>query len=66
MLIGAVLKDEHKGKAKAILLTAMDEGVMVLIAGANVVRFAPSLIVPNEDINQGMDKLEIAIGKYLA
>ncbi len=66
LLIGAVLKDEHKGKAKAILLTAMDEGVMVLIAGANVVRFAPSLIVPNEDINQGMDKLEIAIGKYLA
>ncbi|PHS20041.1 MAG: aspartate aminotransferase family protein [Kangiella sp.] len=66
LLIGAVLNEQYKGKAKEILLTAMDEGVMVLIAGANVVRFAPSLIVPDEDINQGMDKFEAAIGKYLS
>jgi len=66
LLVGAVLNEQYKGKAKEILLTAMDEGVMVLIAGANVVRFAPSLIVPDEDINQGMDKFEAAIGKYLS
>ncbi|PCI71058.1 MAG: aspartate aminotransferase family protein [Gammaproteobacteria bacterium] len=66
LLIGAVLNEQYKGKAKELLLTAMDEGVMVLIAGANVVRFAPSLIVPDEDINQGMDKFEIAIAKYLS
>ncbi|MFT6734309.1 MAG: acetylornithine/N-succinyldiaminopimelate aminotransferase [Polaribacter sp.] len=66
LLIGAVLNEKYKGKAKEILLTAMDNGVMVLIAGLNVVRFAPSLIVSDEDINQGMDNFERAIEKYLA
>ncbi len=39
LLIGAVLNDDFAGKAKQINLAAADQGVMVLIAGANVVRF---------------------------
>ena len=66
LLIGAALKEDYKGKAKEILLTAMDNGVMVLVAGLNVVRFAPSLIISEKDINEGMDKFEQAIEKYLA
>jgi len=63
LLIGAALNDDYQGRAKEILLLAMDEGVMTLIAGANVVRFAPSLIVPDEDIRAGMAMFEKAVAK---
>lgn len=63
LLIGAALSEAYKGKAKEILLAAMDEGVMTLIAGLNVVRFAPSLIVPDEDIKLGMAHFEKAVAK---
>jgi len=63
LLIGAALNQEYKGRAKEILLSAMDEGVMTLIAGANVCRFAPSLIVPEQDIKDGMAKFEKAVAK---
>jgi len=65
LLIGAALKEDYKGKAKQILLDAMDEGVMTLIAGANVVRFAPSLIIPDEDIKNGMAMFEKAVAKFV-
>ncbi len=65
LLIGAALNEKYKGKAKEILLAAMDEGLMVLIAGLNVVRFAPSLVIPDEDIKQGMELFEIAVAKIV-
>jgi len=63
LLIGAALNDEYKGRAKEILLASMDEGLMTLIAGANVVRFAPSLIIPDEDIIAGMALFEKTVAK---
>ncbi|WP_293769792.1 aspartate aminotransferase family protein [uncultured Pantoea sp.] len=54
LLIGAVLSDEFAGKAKAINLAAAEMGVMVLIAGANVVRFAPALNISEQEVKLGM------------
>lgn len=54
LLLGAELVDEWKGKAKDFLNAALAEGVMVLVAGPNVVRFAPSLVVDDALIDQGM------------
>jgi len=65
LLIGAALNEQYKGRAKEFLLQAMDEGVMTLIAGANVVRFAPSLIIPDEDIKTGMALFEKAVAKIV-
>ncbi len=61
LLIGAVLNDEYKGRAKEFLKASIDNGLMSLVAGADVVRFAPSLIIPDEDINEGMDRFEKAV-----
>ncbi|MCY1263681.1 Succinylornithine transaminase/acetylornithine aminotransferase [compost metagenome] len=61
LLIGAVLSDAWKGKAKDVLNAAEKEAVMVLQAGPNVVRFAPSLVIPDADIDEGLDRLERAI-----
>ncbi|TPE19296.1 aspartate aminotransferase family protein [Pantoea vagans] len=54
LLIGAVLSDAYAGKAKAINLAAAEMGVMVLIAGANVVRFAPALNISEQEVKLGM------------
>ncbi len=56
LLIGCVLNDEYAGKAKAISTRAAEDGLMVMIAGANVVRFAPALNVSEEEVNTGLDR----------
>ncbi len=61
LLIGAVLNDNYQGKAKDFLVAAMSEGVMTLVAGANIVRFAPSLVIPDEDIIEGLARFEKAV-----
>ncbi|EPL3847238.1 succinylornithine/acetylornithine transaminase [Klebsiella aerogenes] len=66
LLIGCVLNDEYAGKAKAISTQAAEDGLMVLIAGANVVRFAPALNVSEEEVNTGLDRFELACRRFLA
>ena len=63
LLIGAVLTEAYKGKAKDFLNAAMTEGVMTLVAGANIIRFAPSLVIPDEDIAEGLVRFEKAVAK---
>jgi acetylornithine/N-succinyldiaminopimelate aminotransferase len=63
LLIGAVLTDAYQGRAKEFLNAAMDEGVMTLVAGANIIRFAPSLVIPDEDIAEGLARFEKAVAK---
>ncbi len=66
LLLGAVLVPEWQGRAKEIVLVALKHGVWVLVAGPNVVRFAPSLIIPEEDINAGLQRLDSALGELIA
>ena len=63
LLIGAVLNETYKGRAKDFLIAAMAEGVMTLVAGANIIRFAPSLVIPDEDIAEGLARFEKAVAK---
>ena len=63
LLIGAVLSDAWKGRAKDVFNAAENEDVMVLQAGPDVVRLAPSLVIPDTDIDEGLDRLERAISK---
>jgi acetylornithine/N-succinyldiaminopimelate aminotransferase len=61
LLIGAVLSDKFKGKAKDFMTAAAKEGVMVLQAGPDVVRFAPSLVIEDTDIDEGMARFARAV-----
>ncbi|AMR67546.1 aspartate aminotransferase family protein [Aquipseudomonas alcaligenes] len=63
LLLGCVLNDAWKGKAKAVLDAAAVEGVLVLQASPDVVRFAPSLVVEEADIVDGLDRFERAVAK---
>lgn len=65
LLIGCVLQDEYAGKAKAISLAAAKEGAMVLIAGANVLRFAPALNISHQEIETGLSRVARACENWL-
>jgi succinylornithine aminotransferase len=61
LLIGAELTDAYKDRAKDVLNAAAANGVIMLIAGPNVLRFAPSLIMPMADLDEGFKRIEKAI-----
>ncbi|SDW09425.1 aspartate aminotransferase family protein [Marinobacter mobilis] len=66
LLLGAVLTEQWKGRAKDFLNSGLEEGVMVLVAGADVVRLAPSLIIPETDIDEALERFERAVKKLCA
>ncbi|WP_240223757.1 aspartate aminotransferase family protein [Rheinheimera hassiensis] len=61
MLLGAVLNEKYKGRSREFFLAAADQGLMALVAGPDVVRFAPSLVITPEDITAGMQRFEQAV-----
>lgn len=65
LLIGAVLNSDFAGKARDIMLAAADHGLMALVAGTNVVRFAPSLVIADTDIVEGLARFEQAIAQVV-
>ena len=65
LLIGAELKAEFKGRARDFLYAAADAGVMVLNAGPDVMRFAPSLVIDEQDINEGMNRFAAAVAEVI-
>lgn len=60
LLIGCELNQDYQGRAKAFNLAAAQAGLMVLIAGANVIRFAPSLIITEAEVREGLARFERA------
>lgn len=61
LLIGAELTPAYHGKARDFLTAAAARGLMILNAGPNVIRFAPSLVVELKDIDEGMALFELAV-----
>ncbi|MCW3172511.1 aspartate aminotransferase family protein [Shewanella subflava] len=66
LLLGAVLNEKYEGRSRDFLVASVAEGLMSLIAGANVVRFAPSLVIPEADIAEGLARFERAVAKVVA
>ncbi|MDF7760880.1 aspartate aminotransferase family protein [Kosakonia cowanii] len=65
LLIGCQLVPAFNGKAKQISQLAAAEGVMVLIAGGNVLRFAPALNISEEEVRIGLERFARACEKFL-
>ncbi|HGM7036240.1 TPA: aspartate aminotransferase family protein [Serratia marcescens] len=61
LLIGAELTPHYHGRARDFLTAAAACGLMILNAGPNVIRFAPSLVVELQDIEAGMALFELAV-----
>ncbi|MDS0787129.1 aspartate aminotransferase family protein [Proteus vulgaris] len=65
LLIGAQLAPQYEGKAKILLGLAAKHGLMMLNAGADVMRFTPSLIITQEELQEGMVALKAAIAEFV-
>ncbi|WP_097462348.1 aspartate aminotransferase family protein [Mangrovitalea sediminis] len=65
LLLGGALTDQWKGKSKEFLSAGLEEGVMVLVAGPDVMRLAPSLIIPEEDIDEALKRFERAVARVV-
>ena len=61
LLIGCALSDAWKGRAKDFFNAAEQHDLMILQAGPDVVRFAPSLVIEDADIDEGLDRFERAV-----
>lgn len=66
MLLGAVLNEKYKGRSRDFFLAAAEQGLFALVAGTEVVRFAPSLVITEEEIREGMRRFEAAVQQVTA
>jgi succinylornithine aminotransferase len=63
--IGCELDARWKGKSMDVVRAAGDAGLMVLVAGPDVVRLAPSLVISLDEILEGLARLETALNVAL-
>lgn len=61
LLIGAALAPAFRARARDFVAAALAEGCMCLMAGPDVIRFAPSLIIPEADIDEGLRRFAAAV-----
>ncbi len=65
--LGAELVEKYAALGGKIVTEGHNTGVIMLTAGGgNVLRFAPSLIIPDADIDEGLARLEKAIATVIA
>jgi acetylornithine/N-succinyldiaminopimelate aminotransferase len=63
--LGCELDTPWKGKAMDVVRAAGDAGLMLLVAGPDVVRIAPSLVISLDEILEGLARLETALNRAL-
>ncbi|KQZ40992.1 acetylornithine/succinylornithine family transaminase [Duganella sp. Root1480D1] len=63
LLLGLVVAEPFKGRSKDIQRAAEAQGLMILIAGTDVVRLAPALIVSDAQIDEADRIIRLAIAE---
>jgi acetylornithine/N-succinyldiaminopimelate aminotransferase len=63
LLLGCALHETWQGQAKAFVDAALEHGVLLLVAGPDVIRLAPSLIIPEALIEAGLQRFARAVAQ---
>ncbi len=66
LMLGAVLVDAYKGCAGEILDHATAQGLLLLQAGPDVLRFVPPLNIGDADVAEGLRRLRAALAAFRA
>ena len=61
MMIGAVLKEDYSNIASNVIDKCLEEGVLILQAGPNVLRFLPALTISTEELSEAFDRIRSAL-----
>jgi succinylornithine transaminase family protein len=65
LLIGAPLHESWKGRGKDVVNAALAEGLWLLVAGPDVLRFAPALNITEAEMAEGLQRLDRACAKLV-
>ncbi|WP_036134558.1 acetylornithine transaminase [Luteimonas mephitis] len=65
LMLGAVLKPEHAGRAGEVLDHAAANGLLLLQAGPDVLRFVPALNLADADVAEGLARLRAALKAFV-
>ena len=65
LMLGAVLKPDHAGRAGEILDHAAAQGLLLLQAGPDVLRFVPALNISDEEVADGLHRLRLALRTFI-
>ncbi|MFC0322005.1 aspartate aminotransferase family protein [Gallibacterium melopsittaci] len=66
LLIGAELVEQYQGKAMDFCHVANQYGLMLLVAGPNVVRFAPALNITAQELEEGLKRFQQTAQAFVA
>ena len=61
LLLGCEMREPWIDRARDIIIACVRHGLLTLVAGANVVRLAPPLIITEQEISEGLKLLEAGI-----
>ncbi|MEM7193743.1 MAG: acetylornithine/succinyldiaminopimelate transaminase [Pseudomonadota bacterium] len=61
LLIGCQLSSTYAGRAGELMKACMDQGLLALVAGPDVLRLAPPLIITEQEISSGLEKIDAAV-----
>ena len=61
MMIGAVLKEDYSNFASNVIDKCLEERVLILQAGPNVLRFLPALTISTEELSEAFDRVRSAL-----
>ena len=65
LINGLEINSESELVSSTIVNAALTEGLLIAPAGPKVLRFVPPLIVSETEVDEAMDKLEVAIAKVV-
>lgn len=66
LLLGAPMSASWKGRAKDVVTAALNRGLWILVAGPDVVRLAPSLLLTEAEAAEGLHRLDAACAELAA
>ena len=61
MMLGAVLSKAWKNKAPTMVTACQENGVLILFAGPDVLRFLPPLNISEEELKSGLERVSQAL-----
>lgn len=66
LMLGAVLNAKYAGRAGEVLDLAAAQGLLMLQAGPDVLRFVPALNITDEEVAEGLKRLHAALRAFAA
>lgn len=65
LMLGLVMSDKYHGRAAEITAEAQNQGLLVLLAGYDVIRYVPALVIEDKHIEEGERLMRQSIRAWL-